>query len=191
MLYRKIIAVCSEIYIKHINTLCGQNVQFVNVRPGGTYSYHWALKFSNKTDAVCFLFTPEIQNDNHITSLPHICKSAHLHLKHRQRDPDVGLSKQLQSVTTRRIIRKSDTSATKPSEASRGLWLAWLMTLTALWVTWSDVMFSGKYVPTFRKNLLPPFWNYTLDEGTAKHTSVKVQRDSKRWTQFRKSIFEN
>jgi hypothetical protein len=35
MLYREIIAVCSEIHAKHINTLCGQNVEFVNVKPGG------------------------------------------------------------------------------------------------------------------------------------------------------------
>ena len=40
MLYREIIAVCSEIHTKHINTLCGQNVQFVNVKPGGAYSGH-------------------------------------------------------------------------------------------------------------------------------------------------------
>jgi hypothetical protein len=38
MLYREIIAVCSEIHTKHINTLCGQNVEFFNVKPGGTYS---------------------------------------------------------------------------------------------------------------------------------------------------------
>jgi hypothetical protein len=31
MLYREIIAVCSEIYTKHINTLCGQNVELFNV----------------------------------------------------------------------------------------------------------------------------------------------------------------
>jgi hypothetical protein len=43
MLYREIIAVRSEIHTKHINTLCGQNVEFVNVKPGGTYSNHWAL----------------------------------------------------------------------------------------------------------------------------------------------------
>jgi hypothetical protein len=43
MLYSGIIAVCSEIHIKHINTLCGQNVEFVNVKPGGIYSDHWAL----------------------------------------------------------------------------------------------------------------------------------------------------
>jgi hypothetical protein len=31
MLYREIIAVCSQIHTKHTNTLCGQNVEFVNV----------------------------------------------------------------------------------------------------------------------------------------------------------------
>jgi hypothetical protein len=31
MLYRDIIAVCSEIHTKHINTQCGQNVEIVNV----------------------------------------------------------------------------------------------------------------------------------------------------------------
>jgi hypothetical protein len=44
MLYREIIAVCSEIHTKHINTLCGQNVELLNVKPGGAYTYHWALK---------------------------------------------------------------------------------------------------------------------------------------------------
>ena len=34
MLYREIIAVCSQIPTKHINTLCGQNVEFLNVKPG-------------------------------------------------------------------------------------------------------------------------------------------------------------
>ena len=38
MLYREIIAVCSEIHTKHINTLCWQNVELLNVKPGGTYS---------------------------------------------------------------------------------------------------------------------------------------------------------
>ena len=32
MLYREIIAVCSEIHTKHINTLCGQKVVFVNLK---------------------------------------------------------------------------------------------------------------------------------------------------------------
>jgi hypothetical protein len=44
MLYREIIAVCSEIHTKHINTLCGQNGESVSVKPGGTYSNHRALE---------------------------------------------------------------------------------------------------------------------------------------------------
>jgi hypothetical protein len=44
MLYREVIAVCSEIPKKHVNTLCGQNVKLLNVKPGGTYSNHWAVK---------------------------------------------------------------------------------------------------------------------------------------------------
>jgi len=31
MLYSEIIAVCSEIHTKHINSLCGQNVELLNV----------------------------------------------------------------------------------------------------------------------------------------------------------------
>ena len=32
MLYREIMAVCSEFHTKHINTLCGQNVELLNVK---------------------------------------------------------------------------------------------------------------------------------------------------------------
>ena len=32
MLYREIMAVCSQIHTKHINTVCGQNLEFVNVK---------------------------------------------------------------------------------------------------------------------------------------------------------------
>ena len=32
MLYREIMAVCSEIHTKHINTLCGQNGEMLNVK---------------------------------------------------------------------------------------------------------------------------------------------------------------
>ena len=31
MLYREIMAVCSEIHTEHINTVCGQNVELLNV----------------------------------------------------------------------------------------------------------------------------------------------------------------
>jgi len=44
MLYREINDGCSEIHTKDINTLCGQNVELLNVKLGGTYSNHWAVK---------------------------------------------------------------------------------------------------------------------------------------------------
>ena len=34
MLYREVIAICSEIHTKHINTLGGQNVELLNVKLG-------------------------------------------------------------------------------------------------------------------------------------------------------------
>jgi hypothetical protein len=44
MLFREIIVVYSENHMKHINTRCGKNAEFFNVKAGGTYSYHCALK---------------------------------------------------------------------------------------------------------------------------------------------------
>jgi len=32
MVYREIIAVCSQIHTKHTNTLCGQNVELLKVK---------------------------------------------------------------------------------------------------------------------------------------------------------------
>jgi hypothetical protein len=32
MLYREIMAACSEIHTKHINKLCGQNVELLDVK---------------------------------------------------------------------------------------------------------------------------------------------------------------
>jgi hypothetical protein len=58
MLYREIIAVCSEIHTKHINTLCGQNVEFVNVKPGGTYSNQGAFKGYRKVHIQRFRTAP-------------------------------------------------------------------------------------------------------------------------------------
>jgi hypothetical protein len=42
MLYREITSVSSEIHTKRI--FCGQNVKFLNAKPGGTYTTHYALK---------------------------------------------------------------------------------------------------------------------------------------------------
>ena len=43
MLYREIIAVCSEIHTKHINILCGYKVEILSVKTVGTYSDHCAV----------------------------------------------------------------------------------------------------------------------------------------------------
>jgi hypothetical protein len=43
MLYGEIIAVCSQIHTKHINTLCGQNAELWNAKTGGISGKHWAL----------------------------------------------------------------------------------------------------------------------------------------------------
>ena len=45
MLYREIIAVCSQIHTKHTNTLCGQNVDLLNVRTS-------SVQYSSKNSAV-------------------------------------------------------------------------------------------------------------------------------------------
>jgi len=42
MLYREIIAVCSEIHTKHKNTAVWADI--FNVKSGGTYNDHWDLK---------------------------------------------------------------------------------------------------------------------------------------------------
>ena len=40
MLYREIMVVCSQIHTKHKNTLCGLNVELLNIKRGGKYSIH-------------------------------------------------------------------------------------------------------------------------------------------------------
>ena len=42
MLYRKLMAVYSEIRTEHTNALCGPNAEFLNVKHCGTYRNHWA-----------------------------------------------------------------------------------------------------------------------------------------------------
>jgi len=42
-MYREVIAVCSEIQKKHINSLSGQNIELLNVKLPGIYCYHCVL----------------------------------------------------------------------------------------------------------------------------------------------------
>jgi hypothetical protein len=36
LMLKEIIPICSEIHMKHLNALCGQNVVFLNFKSGGT-----------------------------------------------------------------------------------------------------------------------------------------------------------
>jgi hypothetical protein len=70
MLYREIITVCSEIHTKHINTLCEQNVEFVNVKLDGIYNNHWALNvsvLSEHRSGICYI---ELQNQRVVLNDP-------------------------------------------------------------------------------------------------------------------------
>jgi hypothetical protein len=43
MLYKEIIAVCSQIYTIHISRLCEQRAELLNVKPDCIYSDSWAI----------------------------------------------------------------------------------------------------------------------------------------------------
>jgi hypothetical protein len=44
ILYIEIIAICSEIHPKHENIVCGQDVEFLDLKPDVIYSNHCVLK---------------------------------------------------------------------------------------------------------------------------------------------------
>ena len=54
MLYREIIVVCSEIH-KNVNTMCGQNVEFLNLKTGGTYSNHCDIEAQEVFSSWCIM----------------------------------------------------------------------------------------------------------------------------------------
>jgi hypothetical protein len=55
-------AVCSQIHTKHINTMCGQNVEFVNAKSGGTYSDHWDIEGNYHAVMYCGVPVSRIYN---------------------------------------------------------------------------------------------------------------------------------
>ena len=86
MLYREIIAVCFEIHTEHINTLCGLNVEFVNVKPGGAYCKHLpeahyttAPFLSPFSPTITCLYTSGISNSTSQPSVFSICNQMCTH----------------------------------------------------------------------------------------------------------------
>ena len=90
MLYREIIAVCSQIHTKHINTLCGQNVELLNVKLGSPYStmLDRTIQLPNitaRSAAHCYAHIspsesagwPELTFSQWMSLSPNICNMAH------------------------------------------------------------------------------------------------------------------
>jgi hypothetical protein len=64
-------AVCSEIHTKHINTVCGENVELLNVKPDGTFSNHLALQLKSQCtvmEHLIFVCENEGTNDRRMDS---------------------------------------------------------------------------------------------------------------------------
>jgi len=57
MLYREIIVVCSQIHTKHINTLCGQNAELLNVKLA---VYKDPSRTAQKTHSVSVIKTSQL-----------------------------------------------------------------------------------------------------------------------------------
>ena len=59
MLHGEIPVLCSEIHTKHINTLCGQNVDSLNVIHGSTHEYIESITELNFRSLVIYQSTLE------------------------------------------------------------------------------------------------------------------------------------
>ena len=66
MLYREIIAVCSQIRTKNKNKKkFGQRVELLNIKHGGTYSDHWALKGNESHSRLSYKYSEELSKHFH------------------------------------------------------------------------------------------------------------------------------
>src|SRR5215469_16735309 len=74
MLYREIIAVCSQIHTKHINTLCGQNVELLNVKLA---VYKDPVRTAQETHSVSVIQTSQLMLYREIIA---VCSQ--IHTKH-------------------------------------------------------------------------------------------------------------
>jgi hypothetical protein len=60
----EIIAVYSENHVKHLNTLCMQYAEFLNIRTDGIYNNYSALKGDESYNKILFGFHTQQRNDN-------------------------------------------------------------------------------------------------------------------------------
>ena len=76
MLYREIIAVCSQIRTEHIYTLCGQNVEFASVQAGGFLIVTTGLE-NSETAIFCDVFLLPVTWRYHASLCLPDCTSSH------------------------------------------------------------------------------------------------------------------
>ena len=67
MLYRKITTVCSEIHKERVNTLCGHELEILNVKDVGLLSYKGILKNSLVVKCYCGLCIKSVHPTGSIT----------------------------------------------------------------------------------------------------------------------------
>jgi len=58
------VADCCQIYTNPTNVLCGQKVEFFNVRSNGTYNNHWSFKWSIGTTTQLRIWVPSCAHGN-------------------------------------------------------------------------------------------------------------------------------
>ena len=69
MLYREIMAVCSQIHTKHINTLCGQNVVLLNVKLAVHAGNSLKMSFNFTIPNFVMCFSVPINQEYHQSTL--------------------------------------------------------------------------------------------------------------------------
>jgi len=78
MLYREIIAVCSQINTERINTLCGQKV--VRIVTTGLYTFNQSSVTHYAAECQCYTVCPLVLPHLHLrTTVPH-CYASSFHL---------------------------------------------------------------------------------------------------------------
>jgi len=71
MLYREIIAVCSQIYTKHFNAFCGQNAEFLNVKAGAANGRRVVAPHQQSKPSGCCMLT---RYNSQGSALPHTAR---------------------------------------------------------------------------------------------------------------------
>jgi len=133
MLYREIIAFCSQIHTKLLNTTVGHNVEFLNVKPGGTYSNHWAVKVKISV----------IKPSHLMLYREIIAVCSQIHAKHK----NTLCGQNVEFVNVKLVVRIVTTGLRRAEDLQFGCSFGYEYSSILRYYTRS----SGQYLPTFRR----------------------------------------